>query len=95
MRFIKDIIFINNFIIILSSPICYINIKDNFSQKYIDKENILFSRFIINKTMNMLIYLNKDGEIKSFQIEINNNEINIIKELSSININNKFNDKID
>jgi hypothetical protein len=82
---VNDILIYQNFILLLSSPIYYINIKNNFDKKYIDKNN-LFIKFISNENVKLFIYLNETYEIKSFEIEIKNDEFYIKNEKSIINI---------
>ena len=87
---VNDILIYKNYILILSSPICYINMKKDFNQKYINKTN-LFVKFITIEDKNIFVYLNENYEIKSFEIEIKDNEFNIINEDFIINIE-KFNE---
>ncbi len=82
---VNDILIYQNYILLLSSPIYYINIENNFDKKYIDKNN-LFIKFILNKNEKLFIYLNEKYEIKSFEIEIKNDEFYIKNENSIINI---------
>ena len=82
---VNDILIYQNYILLLSSPIYYINIENNFDKKYIDKNN-LFIKFISNKNEKLFIYLNEKYEIKSFEIEIKNDEFYIKNENSIINI---------
>ena len=86
---VNDILIHDNYIIILSSPICYLNIKKNFSQNFIDIKNV-FSKFITLDNKKIIIYLNENKEIGSFEFEINDetNEFKIIKENSMIKIEN-------
>ena len=89
---VNDILIYQNYILILSSPICYINIKKDFNQKYIDKKN-LFVKFITIEDKKIFVYLNEKNEINTFEIEIKDNEFNIIKEDFIINIEN-YDEKI-
>ncbi len=89
---VNDILVYQNYILILSSPICYINIKKDFNQKYIDKKN-LFVKFITIEDKKIFVYLNEKNEINTFEIEIKDNEFNIIKEDFIINIEN-YDEKI-
>ena len=89
---VNDILIYQNYILMLSSPICYINIKKDFNQKYIDKKN-LFVKFITIEDKKIFVYLNEKNEINTFEIEIKDNEFNIIKEDFIINIEN-YDEKI-
>ena len=82
---VNDILIYQNYILLLSSPIYYINIENNFDTKYIDKNNLKI-QFISNKNEKLFIYLNEKYEIKSFEIEIKNDEFYIKNENSIINI---------
>ena len=89
---INDILKYQDYILLLSSPICFINIENNFNQKYINKKN-LFVKFITIENKKIFIYLNENNEIKSFEIVIKNNEFYIINKKSIIN-NIKHDEKI-
>ena len=95
LKNINDIIIFEDYIIILSSPICYLSIKNNFKINFINKE-IIFSKFITIDNKKFIIYLNENKEIGSYEFEINNetNEFKIIKENSFIKLNykNKINE---
>jgi hypothetical protein len=82
-----------DYIIILSSPICYLSIRNNFKINFINKE-IIFSQFITIDNKKFIIYLNENKEIGSYEFEINNeiNEFKIINENSFIKIENYNND---
>ena len=89
LKNINDIIIFEDYIIILSSPICYLSIKNNFKINFINK-NIIFSQFITIDNKKFIIYLNENKEIGSYEFEINNeiNEFKIINESSFIKIEN-------
>ncbi len=95
LKNINDIIIYEDYIIILSSPICYLSIKNNFKINFINKK-IIFSQFITINNKKFIIYLNENKEIGSYEFEINNetNEFKIIKENSIIKLNykNKINE---
>ena len=86
---VNDILIHENYIIILSSPICYLNIKKDFCQNFIKIENI-FSKFITIENKKIIIYLNENKEIKSLEFEINDetNEFKTIEKDSIIKIKN-------
>ena len=91
---VNDVLIFENYILILSSPICYLNIKKDFAQNFINKKNI-FSKFLTIENKKIFVYLNENYEISSFEFEINNesNEFKILKENSFIKIEN-FEEKI-
>ena len=93
LKNINDIIIYEDYIIILSSPICYLSIKNNFKINFINKK-IIFSQFITIDNKKFIIYLNENKEIGSYEFEINNetNEFKIINENSFIKIENYNND---
>ncbi len=89
---VNDILIYENYILLLSCPICYINIKNDFNKKFINKKN-LFVKFITIEDKKIFIYLNENNEINSFEIEIKDNKFNIINEKLINNIE-KCNEKI-
>ena len=91
---VNDVLIFENYVLILSSPICCLNIKKNFEQNFINKKNI-FSKFITIENKKIIVYLNEKNEIGSFEFEIydETNELKIIKEDSFIKIEN-FEEKI-
>ena len=93
LKNINDIIIYEDYIIILSSPICYLSIKNNFKINFINK-NIIFSQFITIDNKKFIIYLNENKEIGSYEFEINNetNKFKIINENLFIKIENYNND---